>query len=62
MTSLIQVMNLWVMQGKGDNTDLFFYPVCKQESEADIHSRKVTTKVDILDMSQNSSERMEKSS
>ena len=55
-------MNLWVMQGKGDNTDLFFYLVCKQEREADIHSRKVTTKVDILDMSQNSSERMEKSS
>ena len=62
MTSLIQVMNLWVMQGKGDNADLFFYLVCKQEREADIHSRKVTTKVDILDMSQNSSERMEKSS
>ena len=50
-----------MMQGKGDNTDLFFYLVCKQEREADIHSRKVTTKVGILDMSQSNSERMEKS-
>lgn len=50
------------MQGKGDYTDLFFYLACKQEREADIHNRKVTTKVDILDLSQDNSERMEKSS
>ena len=38
------------------------YLVCKQEREADIHNRKVAAKVDILDLSQNNSERMEKSS
>ena len=35
---------------------------CNQEREADIHNRKVAAKVDILDLSQNNSERMEKSS